>query len=260
MISKNLIKLIRSLDQKKYRRQEGLFVAEGPKVVGELMATMQPELIVATEEYLREYGGTGARGCKNCKCEVVTADELRRISFLQHPQQVLALFPLPTNLVPSNARTPAHPNLILALDGVQDPGNVGTIIRLADWFGIDTIICSRDTADAFAPKVVQATMGSIARVHIIYTDIVEWLDSLAEGTPVYGTLLDGDNIYSQSLQRDRGVIVMGNEGNGISTAVRSRITHRLRIPSFPEGRPTAESLNVAIATAIICSEFRRPSL
>lgn len=245
MISKNLLKIIRSLEQKKYRREEGLFVAEGPKVVGDLMETMRPKVIIGTEEYFR---GT--------KCEVVTPDELRRISFLQHPQQVLALFPLPTD---SSVPSPTG-QLTLVLDGVQDPGNVGTIIRIADWYGIENIVCSRDTADAYAPKVVQATMGSIARVHIIYTDLLEWFDSLPADTPVYGTLLDGKNIYQQSLVTSGAVIVMGNEGNGISPAVRSRITNALRIPNFPEGRTTADSLNVAIATAITCSEFRRQSL
>jgi TrmH family RNA methyltransferase len=151
----------------------------------------------------------------------------------------------------------ADDELRLALDGVQDPGNLGTIIRIADWFGIGTIYCSLDTADAYNPKVVQATMGSIARVHIIYTDLLEWFDSLPADTPVYGTLLDGKNIYQQSLVTSGAVIVMGNEGNGISPAVRSRITNALRIPNFPEGRATADSLNVAIATAITCSEFRR---
>ena len=138
---------------------------------------------------------------------------------------------------------------------MQDPGNLGTIIRIADWFGIDDIVCSEDTADAWNPKVVQATMGSIARVNISYTNLPALLDRLPAGTPVYGTLLDGDNIYSQPLSA-RGIIVMGNEGNGLSAEVRRRVTHRLLIPSFREG-DGAESLNVAVATAIVCSEFRR---
>jgi len=138
---------------------------------------------------------------------------------------------------------------------VQDPGNLGTIIRIADWFGIETIYCSEDTVDAWNPKVVQATMGSIARVNIIYLNLIEMLDALPTDFPVYGTFLDGDNIYQQSLSKN-GLIIMGNEGNGISKAVRSRITRRLLIPSFRQG-DTAESLNVAIATAITCSEFRR---
>ena len=136
---------------------------------------------------------------------------------------------------------------------MQDPGNLGTIIRLADWFGIDTIYCSEDTADAWAPKVVQATMGSIARVKIVYTDLRTLLDNTT--MPVYGTLLDGNDIYREALTAE-GIIVMGNEGNGISADIRQRVTRRLLIPSFHKG-DTAESLNVAIATAITCSEFRR---
>ena len=138
---------------------------------------------------------------------------------------------------------------------MQDPGNLGTIIRIADWFGIKTIYCSEDTVDAWNPKVVQATMGSIARINLIYIDLPELLDTLPDSFPVYGTLLDGEDIYQQPLS-ENGLIIMGNEGNGISEAVRARINHRLLIPSFSQG-DTAESLNVAIATAITCSEFRR---
>ena len=145
--------------------------------------------------------------------------------------------------------------LSILLDNVQDPGNLGTIIRIADWFGIDTIFCSEGTVDAWNPKVVQATMGSIARVHLIYLDTMQLLDSLPKDFPVYGTFLDGENIYTQELSQ-QGLIVMGNEGNGISDAVRARVTHKLLIPDFHKG-PTADSLNVAIATAITCSEFRR---
>jgi len=143
----------------------------------------------------------------------------------------------------------------LALDGIQDPGNLGTIIRIADWFGIETIYCSEDTADAYSPKVVQATMGSLAHVHIIYTDLLQLFETLPPSYPVYGTLLDGDDIYQQPLTPN-GIIVMGNEGNGISEAVRQKVNRRLLIPSFNAG-DRAESLNVAIATAITCSEFRR---
>jgi TrmH family RNA methyltransferase len=149
-----------------------------------------------------------------------------------------------------------HQNLCIALDGVQDPGNLRTIIRIADWFGIDTIICSLTTADAYAPKVVQATMGSIARVKVIYTDLVEYLKGLDKDIPIYGTLLDGENIYSKQLTPN-GIIVMGNEGNGISPAVRELVNSHLLIPSYPPDRPSAESLNVAIATAITVAEFRR---
>ena len=243
MISKNQLKYIRQLEQKKYRRREGLFVAEGTKVVGDLLQRYRPEAVFATADWQAPAGITP---------QFVTDDELRRISFLQHPQQVLALFPLPTiNSKPSTINS----TLSLALDGVQDPGNLGTIIRIADWFGISTIICSEDTVDAWNPKVVQATMGSIARVNIIYNNLPEFLDSLPADFPVYGTFLDGENIYTQELTHE-GLIIMGNEGNGISDAVRAKVNRRLLIPDFHQGE-TADSLNVAIATAITCSEFRR---
>ena len=145
---------------------------------------------------------------------------------------------------------------MLALDDVQDPGNLGTIIRIADWFGIHHIICSTGTADAFSPKVVQATMGAIARVKIHYTDLPSYLSTLPKGTPVYGTFLEGDDIYTLPLS-DHGIIVMGNEGNGISPATAKAVTDKLFIPNWPEGAKTSESLNVAVATAITCSEFRR---
>ena len=236
MISKNQIKHVRQLAMKKYREQEGLFVAEGPKVVGDLLdAGFRPRQLFALD-------GWNSRGHA---VQEVTEEELRRVSFLQHPQQVLGLFEMPStsDLRPST--------LTLSLDGVQDPGNLGTIIRIADWFGIDTIYCSEDTVDAWNPKVVQATMGSIARVHMVYTDLREVI--LSAQVPVYGTLLDGENIYTSPLTTE-GIIVMGNEGNGISPEIRQLITHKLCIPKFREG---AESLNVAIATAITCSEFKR---
>ena len=245
MISKNQIKLIRSLELKKNRRRENLFVAEGPKVVGDLLqAGYVPHSIFSTTE--------------RPDAQLITEEELRRISFLQHPQEVLALFHIPEqssdNIHQTSAIRHQPSSLALALDGVQDPGNVGTIIRIADWFGIDTIYCSPDTADVYNPKVVQATMGSLAHVHIIYCDLLELFAHCQ--CPVYGTLLDGKNIYEQPLSAD-GIIVMGNEGNGISEAVRQHITHRLLIPNYHTGDHTAESLNVAIATAITCAEFKR---
>ena len=244
MVSKNDIKRIKQLELKKYRQREGLFVAEGPKVVGDLLKTgFKPKAIFATEEW------TGNRLSEPYTClRIVTNDNLCKLSFLQHPQQVLALFP-----IPDQHQMPSPCGLCLALDGVQDPGNLGTIIRIADWFGIRDIFCSKDTADAWNPKVVQATMGSIARVNIYYGELQ---DVLAETRiPVYGTLLDGEDLYQQELSSD-GIIVMGNEGNGISPTIRPLIKHRLLIPSYSSG-DTAESLNVAIATAITCAEFRR---
>ena len=256
MISKNQIKFIRQLELKKYRKREGVFVAEGPKVVGDLLRRYQPVAVYATEEWMKGAGARRLESGDRSQVTEISDDELLRISFLQHPQQVLALFPLPDTTAAANySLFTIHYSLALALDGVQDPGNLGTIIRIADWFGIDTIFCSEDTADAYNPKVVQATMGSIAHVNIIYTDLLRLFDSLPPSYPVYGTLLDGEDIYQQPLTKE-GIIVMGNEGNGISEAIRQRVNRRLLIPCFREG-DTAESLNVAIATAITCSEFKR---
>ena len=250
MISKNQIKYVHQFELKKFRKQEGLFIAEGHKVVGDLLrAGFKPRQIFAIQEWITD--NTSLLTVLDSQLTEVNLEELTRLSLLQHPQQVLALFPIPdeqTILSPKNA-------LSILLDNVQDPGNLGTIIRIADWFGIDTIYCSLGTVDAWNPKVVQATMGSIARVHIKYVDPQLLFDSLPDKFPVYGTFLDGDNIYTQQLSQ-QGIIVMGNEGNGISDAVRSRVTHKLLIPDFHKG-DTADSLNVAIATAITCSEFRR---
>ena len=241
MISKNQIKLIRSLEMKKNRKLNGLFVAEGPKVVGDLLqAGYHAKMLFATREYPH--------------AELITADELHRISFLQHPQEVLAVFEIPLNTMSA----PAEHQLCLALDGVQNPGNLGTIIRIADWFGIEHVICSSDCADLYNPKVVQAAMGSLARVKVHYMDLPAFLRSLEPGTPIYGTLLDGDDLYETMLST-RGVIVMGNEGNGLSDEVRQLVTSRIKIPSFNTSGSSAESLNVGVATAVVCSEFKRRS-
>ena len=248
MISKNQIKYVRQLEQKKFRKAENLFIAEGHKVVGDLLAAgFIPTQLFATADWQSPVGSV--------EVTQVTNDELQRLSLQQHPQQVLALFPIPeTQPQISNLKS----QISILLDNVQDPGNLGTIIRIADWFGIDTIFCSPGTVDAWNPKVVQATMGSIARVHILYIEPDELFDSLPQDYPIYGTFLDGDNIYTQQLS-SHGLIVMGNEGNGISDAVRARVSHKLLIPDFHHG-DTADSLNVAIATAITCSEFRRRAL
>ncbi len=251
MLSKNQIKFVKSLLMKKNRKQLGLFVAEGPKVVGDLLrAGFTPHSIFSTGQFLQGQQTT-------CSVQSITEEELQRLSFLQHPQQVLAVFHIPDHAgsMPGAAQPcSAGSSLSLALDGIQDPGNLGTIIRIADWFGISTIYCSPDTADAYNPKVVQATMGSLAHISIIYTDIPDLLGHAC--CPVYGTLLDGEDIYNQELTAE-GIIVMGNEGNGISPEVRRLITNKLLIPNFNADNEHAESLNVAIATAITCSEFRR---
>ena len=210
MISKNKIKLIRSLETKKGREKVGLFVAEGPKVVNALLGVFKlPEVASNT---MNDYLILFKEGIEN--------------------------------------------QLVLALDGVQDPGNLGTIIRIADWFGIEDIFCSHETADCWNPKVVQATMGSIARVKLHYLNLYEMIDQLPTDYPIYATLLDGNNIYAQELSR-HGMIVMGNEGKGISPQLRTKINRKLFIPNYPPERETAESLNVAIATSIVCAEFRR---
>ena len=272
MISKNQQKYISSLELKKNRKKDNVFVAEGFKIVEELLhAGYTPKMIVGCEEWMNRPSKSPLKGdfstgqpspFKGERGEgplliTVTEEELRKTSFLQHPQQVLGVFEIPDNNTLPDVKW-FREHLCIALDGVQDPGNLGTIIRIADWFGIDTIICSHTTADAYAPKVVQATMGSISRVKVIYTDLEDFLKGLDEDIPVYGTLLDGDNIYSSQLSSN-GIIVMGNEGNGISPAIRELVNHRLLIPSYPPERDTAESLNVAIATAITVAEFRRIS-
>lgn len=249
MISRNLAKYIHSLELKKNRKKEKAFVAEGGKIVEELLPHFQPLVILGLSSWMDAQAWDSISPCERY---TVTHEELERVSFLQHPQQVIAVFALPDEAASFEID---NSQLYLALDGVQDPGNMGTIIRIADWYGIKTIICSETTADAYNPKVVQASMGSIARVRMIYTPLQPLLSSLPQHYPVYGTLLHGENIYTTQLTK-HGIIVMGNEGNGIGKETQQHITRSLTIPRFnaDEG---PESLNVAIATAIVCSEFRR---
>ena len=248
MISKARIKQIRGLERKKNRVAEGLFVAEGPKLVGELLAVMRPHYVAAEAEWLK----INEKSLQGVVCDTVSPDELQRASLLQHPQQVIALFPIPQT--EAHLAEIAEQELTLALDGVQDPGNLGTIVRLADWFGIRHIFCSPDSADIYNPKATQATMGALARVNIHYTELTEELRNTS--APIYGTFLDGQNIYQQELTSN-GVIIMGNEGQGIRKETATFVSHRLFIPPYPANRTTVESLNVAIATAIVCAEFRR---
>lgn len=247
-LGKNRIKYIRSLELKKKRKEENVFLAEGPKLVGELTGVFHCCFLAATAEWIELHQGVRAD-----EISVVTEEELSRASLLKTPQQVLAVFEQPAYSI--DAAVVSH-SLCLALDDVQDPGNLGTIIRLADWFGIEHIFCSRNSADVFNPKVVQATMGAIARVKVSYTSLPDLINSLPEGTEVYGAFLDGDNIYSQELSA-KGLLVMGNEGNGVSPEVEKLINKKLYIPNYPPQREASESLNVAVATAVICAEFRR---
>ena len=249
MISKATIKRIHALEMRKYRKNERLFVAEGPKLVNELYMSMKPVYVAALPEWI----ASNANLLNNTTYDTLTPKELQKASLLMHPQQVIALFQIPENeLNPDLLKD----ELILMLDGVQDPGNLGTIARVADWFGIRHIICSPDTADIYNPKAVQATMGALARVKFYYTELAMVLSQYSG--PIYGTFLDGNNIYKEELSRN-GIIVMGNEGKGISQRTREMINRRLLIPNYPEGTLTTESLNVAIATSIVCAEFRRRS-
>ncbi|TXH59352.1 MAG: RNA methyltransferase [Bacteroidia bacterium] len=246
-ISKNKIKYIHSLELKKNRKEEGVFLAEGPKLTEELLGHFHCSFLAATREWLEEHPYVTAD-----EIAEVTPDELARTSLLKTPQRVLAVFKQPNYTIDSE--TIGH-NLSLALDDVQDPGNLGTIIRLADWFGIENIYCSFNTVDVFNPKTVQATMGAIARVKVHYVDLPAFLSALKD-TPIYGTFLDGKNMYEEPLTKN-GIIIMGNEGNGISPDIETYVNRKLYIPNYPQERNSSESLNVAIATAIVCAEFRR---
>lgn len=249
MLSKNRIKYIHSLEQKKYRKAEGVFLAEGPKLVEELLGRLECRLLAATHQWLK-----GQTIVQATEVVEVTEEELARASLLKTPQQVLGIFVQPQEQTDASV---IRNSLCLALDDVQDPGNLGTIIRVADWFGIEHIFCSPGTADAFAPKTVQASMGALARVHLHYTSLPALISGLNEEIPVYGTFLNGDNLYAEKLETERGLIIMGNEGNGVSHEVEQLVNRRLLIPNYPAGRTTSESLNVAVATAIVCAEFRR---
>ena len=246
-LSKGLIKLVKSLNMKKFRDEYNLFMGEGPKVVDDLLRTFDCKVLIATASYLSSRRNV----CAETVVKVSDAD-LKRVSLLKTPHEVVAVF-----RKPMNKPLPIEVNaLCMGLDDVQDPGNVGTIVRLADWFGIEQIYASHHTADVFSPKVVQATMGALARVRVEYVDLPLFLSSLPSQLPIMGTFLEGNNVYESKLPAN-GILIMGNEGNGISEAVGKLVTQRLHIPNFPQGRQTSESLNVAIATAIVCSEFRR---
>ena len=249
MLSKNKIKYIRSLELKKNRKEEHAFLAEGNKLVNDLINHFSCQLLVATKEWLQSHPHLQA-----AEIIEVTHEELSRASLLKTPQEVLAVFEQPHYEFDANV---TEQSLCLALDDVQDPGNLGTIIRIADWFGIEHIFCSSGTADVYNPKTIQATMGAIARVKLHYCNLPDFLKSASQkNTPIFGTFLDVENIYTQELPAN-GIIIMGNEGNGISKQIAEMVTHRILIPNYPQGCETSESLNVAVATAIVCAEFRR---
>jgi TrmH family RNA methyltransferase len=245
MITKADIQLVRSLADKQARTTHQLFVAEGDKVVGEIVASKGWRI---SRLFVLEDSAVKAP-----YAELVSPKEMERMSSFKSIPRSLAVVEMPVRkLLPAVAD-----ELVIALDEVQDPGNLGTIIRTADWFGIRRIVCTPTTADCWGPKVVQATMGALLRVEVCYGDLAEWLaDARKRGVATYATTLDGENIYHKSLSRG-GVIVMGNEGRGVSAEVQKLVSDHLYIPPYPADRCGSESLNVAIATAITCAEFRR---
>ncbi|WP_177761109.1 TrmH family RNA methyltransferase [Flavobacterium sp. I3-2] len=240
MISKNQIKQISQLKQKKFREIDQKFIAEGIKVIQELIASD----LKLVHIYVTEYFDFGVSS--NLVTQISETD-LKKISALTNPNTCLAVFEMP------NLNLPQPNGLKVALDDVRDPGNLGTIIRLCDWFGISDLICSETSVDVYNPKVVQATMGSMTRVNVHYVDLKKYLQET--NVPIYGTFMDGNNIYKEQLKTE-GIIVMGNEANGISVEIEKLVTHRISIPRFGDLQVT-ESLNVATATAITLSEFRR---
>lgn len=254
MVTKQTVKDIHALSQKKHRDNQKCFVAEGPKVVADLLPLLPCESLYATAEFLHRLPSALLQNVDNV--EEVDAKTIDRLSLLCSPRDALAVFYKPEAVPADQLYQMPEKQLCLALDGVQDPGNMGTIVRIADWFGIEHIFASHTTADVFAPKVVQATMGAVGRVKVHYVDLPQYIKVISERVPVFGTFLDGDDMYAHELSVN-GLIVMGNEGKGVSKEVASLINRRLYIPPYPQGRDTSESLNVAVATAIVCSEFRR---
>ena len=248
MISRTRIKWIKSLEMRKYRLQEKAFVAEGPKLVGELLPYSTPLYIAATKDWL-DANRHLLRAVK--EVDEVSQTELERASLLRTPQSVLAVMPIPERRLDISS---LQKKLVIALDSVQDPGNLGTILRIADWFGIHEVLCSEGTADIYNPKCVQSCMGALARVEVYYCNLPEVLKQVE--MPVFGTFLDGTDIYKEELSQ-QGIIVMGNEGNGISQPIAKLVNRRLYVPNYPQGSLTTESLNVSVAKGIGCAEFRR---
>jgi len=255
MLSKNQLKHLTSLHLKKYRELYGEFVAEGEKSVTELLeSTFEVKELFASDTWLQDNATLVNK--HRIKVQEITPDDLARISTLITPNKVVAVAAIPKKPEPS---ADMFSDLILALDNIRDPGNLGTIIRTADWFGIRHIVCSPGCVDAYNPKVVQSSMGSITRTNLNYIELSEFILSAPAGMDTYGCLLDGRNIHAIPL-KSPAIIIIGNESNGISEALLPLITERLRIPSFSTGyenRGQAESLNASLANAIICYEFRR---
>ena len=240
MVSKNQIKLISSLHQKKYRINHQLFIAEGVKGINELLqSNFELEHLYVTIDEFKSVSTT--------QKTVISDADLKKISALTTPNTCLAVFKIPKE------KPVLNKGLIVALDTIRDPGNMGTILRLCDWFGINQVVCSKETVDLYNPKVVQATMGSIARVNVNYLNLKDFLETTS--LPIYGTFMDGEDLYNSEITNE-GIIILGNEANGISKEIEELVTKRITIPRFGNLQQT-ESLNVATATAIVLSEFKR---
>jgi RNA methyltransferase, TrmH family len=240
MVSKNQIKLISSLHQKKYRIAHQLFIAEGVKGINELLqSNFELEHLYVTIDEFKSVSTT--------QKTVISDADLKKISALTTPNTCLAVFKIPKE------KPFLNKGLIVALDTIRDPGNMGTILRLCDWFGINQVVCSKETVDLYNPKVVQATMGSIARVNVNYLNLKNFLETTS--LPIYGTFMDGEDLYNSEITNE-GIIILGNEANGISKEIEALVTKRITIPRFGNLQQT-ESLNVATATAIVLSEFKR---
>jgi TrmH family RNA methyltransferase len=262
MLSNNRISFVKSLHQKKNRFAEGLFLAEGDKLVREyLQSDFQVEEVYAQTDWLKEHGKLIGIGVESYGA---TSKDLERLSTLISAPDVIAVVKVPQVHI---ATAEYFSGLTLVLDGIRDPGNMGTIIRTADWFGVDRIVASDDSAEHWNPKVVQASMGSLTRIKIVNHELVSFfteLNSFAKTNnrdvlPVYGTFLEGKNVYKEELTTE-GFIVIGNEANGIREATETFVNHRIAIPSFAQGTHKAESLNAAIATALVLAEFRRTEI
>jgi RNA methyltransferase, TrmH family len=251
MLSTAHIKKIRLLHQKKHRTESGLFIAEGVKVVAELLkSNYNVKEILALPQWIDQNSSSLPA---NLQALPLTPKELARISTLSSPNMVLAVAEKPPDVLPDYTKVTGF---MLMLDGIADPGNLGTILRTADWFGVDTVLCSPDCVEVYNPKVIQATMGSAFRVKTIYTDLAQVIDEIKGLVPVYGTFLSGENCY-QTKFGSKGAIVIGSESHGISPIIESLVQKRLHIPTLSPG---AESLNAAVACALVCAEINRASL
>lgn len=252
MIGKNTIKLIKSLPDKKNRLKENLFVVEGDKIVSEVIgSTFKIERLFYTGKFLEKYSIDSSILSATIE---VSQDEIKKASLLKNPQNCIALCRLPD---PAIFPSTIEDNLTLFLDDVQDPGNMGTIIRICDWFGISRLFCSPGCADVFNPKVIQASMGSFCRVEVISSVFLDVLAlAKSQKIEICGAFLDGENIYTVDLRR-KTLLIMGNEGNGINSQIEGLVVKRVSIPQFTVDNKGAESLNVSIATAVICAEFQR---